>query len=452
MKVEEALKIVQEKSTKQHSKLMERIDENPEEIKNQVISYIEQILKDENIQVDEYFNDEEGLAKRLYKEMSGFSILDEYLTNKNIEEINVLSWKDIRIHYDDGRVERAPLHFFNAQHCNDIFRKLLEKSGMVFNISKPIQIGYLNTQNNVRITALNEEIIDKGLGVNSSIRIINPKGMVKEDFIKKGECNDEMLNFLSLSYKYGISECFSGETGSGKTTLMSYILSQVPDDKRLITMEEKTREYNLHKYDKNGYMINNVTHLVTRESDKEDENITLSDLLKTALTLDPNYICVNEMKGEESVQAVAAANTGHAVISTTHASSNIDVYDRILFLSKQGLKNDIDTNILLNMICRAFPITVNIKMYPDKVRRIAEISECLGLTENNQIKMNTLYRFKVDYNERKDNKIYVYGNFEKVNVPSEKIKNIFYMNGADNRIINQYFYKKGQKNENNICH
>ena len=443
MKVEEALRIVQKKSTEKYSKLMERIDENPEEIKNQVISYIEQILKDEKIQVEEYNNNEEELAKRLYKEMSGFSILDDYLANKNIEEINVLSWKDIRIHYDDGRIEKAPFHFFSNQHCIDIFQRLLEKSGMVLNKAKPIQIGYLNTQNNIRITALNEEVIDKGLGINSSIRIINPKNMLKEDFIKKGECNDEILNFLSLSYKYGISECFSGETGSGKTTLMSYILTQVPDNKRLITMEEKTREYNLHKYDENGYMINNVIHLVTRESDKKDENITLPDLLKTALTLDPNYICVNEMKGEESVQAVAAANTGHAVITTTHASSNIDVYDRILFLSKQGLKNDIDTNILLNMICRAFPITVNIQVYPDKVRRIAEVSECLGLTESNQIRMNTLYRFKVDYNEEVNDKIYVYGSFEKVNTTSEKIKNIFYMNGADNKIINKYFGKKG---------
>ena len=440
-KLVEALSIIQNNMTEKYSKLLEKIDENPEEIKNQIIAYIELTLKNKEIKVKEYENNDEGLAQRLYKEMAGFSVLDDFFENKEIEEINVLSWKDITIHYNNGKKERSDKYFFNANHCIDTFKKLLSKNGMTLNKSKPIQIGYLNYNDiNIRITVYGEGVFDERLGCGASIRIINPKKMKKEDFINNGLCNDEILNFLSLSYNYGISMCLVGETGSGKTTLMSYIMENVPNNKRLITMEENTREYDLHKYDKNGYMINNVVHLITKESDKESENITLQELIKTSLTSDPNYMCVSEMKGDESFQAIAAANTGHAMITTTHASSCTDTYYRMLVLSKQSLKNDIDTKILLNMICRAFPIVINIEYFADNVRRISEITECLGINENEEVVLNTLYRYNVEKNKKNDDgTVSVIGNFERVKSPSDKLKRIFYKKGATENIIKQFF-------------
>jgi pilus assembly protein CpaF len=243
-----------------------------------------------------------------------------------------------------------------------------------------------------------------------------------------------------------------GETGSGKTTFMTYIMKQIPPEKRLITMEENTREYNLHVFDENGFMTNNVVHLITRESEKADENITLSTLLKASLTSDPNYMCVSEMKGDESVQAVASANTGHAVISTTHASSCEDTYDRILFLSKQSLKNDISTEILLRMIVRAFPIVVNIQYFADNVRRIAEICECVGIDDNNRLILNTLFEYNVEKNRKLENgEIEVEGYFKRVKFPSGKIKKLFLRNGATEDIIDKYFEKeKKVKHDKNI--
>ena len=113
----------------------------------------------------------------------------------------------------------------------------------------------------------------------------------------------------------------------------------------------------------------------------------------------------------------------------------------MLFLSKQSLKNDISTEILLNMICSAFPIVVHIIKYPDNVRRISEVTECIGLDNNNNIIINTLYKYKVFNNEEHENKKIVNGNFEKIHIPSEKIKDIFYQNGATNSIIARYFSK-----------
>ena len=446
MKLEEALTKIQSLTSSKYADMVKNIDKNPEDTKQQVISYIEKLIIDNNIKVKEYTENEE-LAIRLYNEMSGFSILDDFLKKEtivNIEEINILSWKDIVIYYNNGKRERSKNHFFNAQHCEDILKKLLQKNNMNFNKSKPIVIGYLQMNGyNIRITVFAQPIIEKELGAGASIRIINPRKLQKEDFLNNGLCNDEMLNMLSLLYRCYVSTVIIGETGSGKTTLMSYMMEQIPKDKRLITMEEKTRENNLHTYDENGYMTNNVVHLITRESEKESENITLSYLLKTALTSHPDYLCVSEMKGDESIQAVASANTGHPVIGTTHASSDIDAYYRILFLSKQSLKNDINTEILLNMICRAFPIVVNIKYYADNIRRISQISECIGLDKNNNIIINPLYKFEVNENiETEDGQIIVDGWFKKLNAPSDNIKEKFLENGITKKIMDIYFKKE----------
>ena len=450
LSLEDALNKIQEITTKKYANLLEDIDKKGDNVKEQVISYIEKIIKDNNYEVKEYINKEEELAQRIYNEMTGFSILDEFFDPKNIiniEEINILSWKDIIIYYNNGKRERAKNHFFSAKHSQDILKRLLSRNGMTMNKSKPIIVGYLQTNGfNIRITAFGEEIIEKNLGIGASIRIVNPRKLTKEDFLNNGLCNDEMIGFLSLAYSSGISICITGETGSGKTTFMSYLMEQIPKNKRLITMEENTREFNLHTFDEYGYMTNNVVHLITRPSEKEDENITLSYLLKTALTSDPNYMCVSEMKGDESVQAVASANTGHGVITTTHASSSEDTYDRILFLSKQSLKNDISTEILLRMITRAFPIIVNIQYYADNTRRIAEITECTGLDEHNRLIINPIYEFEVSQNTKLDNgEIEVDGYFKKNNIPSEKIKKLFLRNGATSQVINTYFTKKQQK-------
>ena len=446
LKLEDALHKIQQLSTSKYADLIKDIDKNPEDVKQQVISYIEKLIVDNNFKVKEYDNETEELAKRIYKEMSGFSILDDFFEKENIvniEEINILSWKDIIVYYNNGKRERSKHHFFNAQHCRDILLKLLQKNNMKFNKTNPIVIGYLQINEfNIRITVISEPIVDKKLGACASIRIINPRKMQKDDFLNNGLCNDEMLNILCLLYRCYVSMVIIGETGSGKTTLMSYVMEQIPKDKRLITMEENTREYNLHTYDDNGYMTNNVMHLITRESEKDSENITLSYLLKTALTSHPDYLCVSEMKGDESVQAVASANTGHPVIGTTHASSDIDAYYRILFLSKQSLKNDINTEILLNMICRAFPIVVNIKYYADNIRRISQISECIGLDKNNNIIINPLYKFEVKENIEENGKIIVDGYFKKINPPSNNIKEKFLENGITKKVLNVYFDKE----------
>ena len=112
------------------------------------------------------------LIDKLYIEMAEFSILTPYLFASDVEEINVNSWKDVKITYSDGRVVPSREKFQSPQHAVDVIRRLLHKSGMILDNSQPGVVGHLS--NKIRITVLGNPLTDKEKGIAASIRIINP--------------------------------------------------------------------------------------------------------------------------------------------------------------------------------------------------------------------------------------------------------------------------------------
>ena len=144
--------------------------------------------------------------------------------------------------YSTGEIIPTKEHFNSPSHAVDVMRRLLHKSGMILDSSQPIVVGHLSEK--IRITVLGQGVIDHNVGVAVSIRIVNPRKLEKEDFIKNETANEEMLDFLCLAHRYGESMCLTGATSSGKTTLMSWILSTLPNNKRIYTIENGTREFN----------------------------------------------------------------------------------------------------------------------------------------------------------------------------------------------------------------
>ena len=144
----------------------------------------------------------------------------------------------------------------------DVVRRLLHKSGMILDNSQPGVVGHLS--NKIRITVLGNPLTDKDKGVAASIRIVNPKRLGRDDFVRYGTATAEMLDFLAAVLRFGLSICVTGSTGSGKTTLMSWILSTIPNEKRVFTIENGCREFDLVKEDAEGNVLNNVVHTVTR--------------------------------------------------------------------------------------------------------------------------------------------------------------------------------------------
>ena len=398
-----------------------------------LLSYIKKYIEDKNYNVLGYTKND--LINYIFREMKTVSFFDKYLNDKEVEEINILSYRDIEIRYNNGKNIRTKEEFLSPENERDVLTRMLAESKIIFNKTNPIAIGHMNQ--NKRITIFSDPIFDEKKGIGASIRIVNPKKLKTQDFIDCEEMTEEMAEVLSLLYRYGISICLSGETGSGKTTLIEFFLGTVEDDKRIVTIEEDTRELSGDKYDENGRMINNIIHLTTKRSETKEQNINMSDLLKLALTIDPDYLVMAEMKGDEAIETVAAANTGHAVITTTHSDSCRSTYYRILELCKKN--SNISDNILLSMICRAFPIVIKINKFKDHKRRIFEITECINY-KNDFPEVKTLWKFDIKETiEEKDGSKKVVGEFKKINNPSERIREKFIENGATKEEINKVF-------------
>ena len=404
------------------SKFATLISDNPDEQKKQIYSYIAKYLNDYNISVDGY--DFDGLIDRLYAEMAEFSFLTQYLFSNDVEEISINSWKDVKITYSNGKILPASERFSSPQHAIDVIRRVLHQSGMILDHSQPVVRGHLS--NKIRITVLGVPVTDEEKGVSASIRIVNPQKLGKTDFVNNGTATDEMLDFLSACLRYGLSMCVTGATGSGKTTIMAWLLSSIPDHMRLFTIENGTREFDLVKEDERGNVINNVVHTVTRYSEDPKQNIDQEKLLEYALTSNPDIVCVGEMKSSEAFAAQEAARTGHGVITTTHANSCDATYNRMVTLCKT--KYDINDKMLFNLVTEAFPIVLFAKKLEDSSRKIMEITECEILPDGER-KIRTLFRYNITENSMNGDEVTINGGFERVNPISASLQKRLRENG-----------------------
>lgn len=358
-----------------------------------------------------------SLVRRLYNEMAMYSFLTEYLIRMDVEEININRWDDVKITYANGQTLPAKEQFRSPDHALDIIRRMLSHSGIVLDNAKPTVVGHLSDK--IRITVTGFDIIPSGAGVSASIRIVNPRKLQKDDFLKGQTAKEEMLDFLSLAVRYGASLCVSGATGSGKTTLMSWLCQDIDDADRVYVIENSTHEFELWRRDESGSIANNCVHTISRNHDEAAMRVDQDRLLEIALTMNPDIIIVAEMKSREALAAVEAANTGHAVLTTIHTKSCRSTYSRIVDLCKKAGGN-MDSKTLYTQACEAFPLVVYTKKYRDSVRRISEILEC-EVQPNGEVRMRQLFRFKVTHQARVDGSTQITGHFERVNPISENL-------------------------------
>ena len=214
----------------------------------------------------------EELVERLYEDMAGYSFLKKwiYLT-PGVEEVNINAYNDIEVIMNSGRSVKIPEKFSSPQHAIDVVRRMLSSCGMILDDTMPSVVGYLDK--NIRISVDKTPIVDPDVGLNASIRIVNQQTVSKEKLLESGSATSEMLEFLTACIRYGVSVCIAGSTGSGKTTIMAWLLSQVPNNRRLITIEEGSREFDLVRRDENGRIANSVVHLLTRPHENPALNI-----------------------------------------------------------------------------------------------------------------------------------------------------------------------------------
>lgn len=406
--------------------------EKRDEIKAQVKRYISKYIIDGRLAAPGMPFDE--LVNSIYTEMVEFGFLTKYIFDKNVEEINVNSWEDVQVQYNDGNSVKLDEHFESPDHALNVIRRMCHVSGMVLDNSTPFILGHLSK--NIRIAVLKSPLVDEDVGISASIRIVNAQKLHKEKFLQSGTATDDMMDMLSMLVRYGVSTVIAGATSSGKTTLCGWLLSTIPDNKRIYTIENGSRELDLVKRDENGKIINNVIHTLTKESDDPKKAITQEILLDAALRYHPDYIVVAEMRGAEANAAQEAARTGHAVITTIHSTSSEATWQRMVSLCKRAYPNA-DDREYLKLVTEAFPIVVYAKQLENKQRRITEIMECEILPSGERA-YRSLYKYHITRNVIVEGKIVVEGYHEKGENLSDSLQRRLLENGAPEDEIKRF--------------
>lgn len=430
------LKDIQEYISSKYSTLI--LEDGNEEIKEHIKRYISKYIMDYRISVKGM--DSTQLIDAVYTEMAEFSFLTKYIFGAGIEEININSWKDIEVQYSNGTNEKLDEHFESPDHAINVIRRMLHVSGMVLDNASPAVLGHLSK--NIRIAVLKTPLVDEDVGIAASIRIVNPQCLKKKDFVGGETATDEMLDLLAEFLRYGISMCVSGATSSGKTTVAGWLLSTIPNTKRIFTIENGSRELALVR-EEGGKAVNSVVHTLTRVSENDKQNIDQEILLDMALRFNPEVICVGEMRSHEAYTAQEAARTGHTVLTTIHSNSCESTYRRMCTLCKR--KYDIKDETLMAMVTEAFPIIVFTKQLENKKRKIMEIMECEILPGGRQ-NFRTLYQYKIRENYMEEDRFVIQGEHERLNAMSAGLQKRLLENGMSRVCLNRL-----QGKEDNEC-
>lgn len=438
MNFPELLEKVQGYMSEQYKELLSGEEGNNKDV---LISAIKQFLMENRLSVDDM--DPDQLTNRLYREMAEYSFLTPYLSYEipNVEGIEINSWDCIWVKFSGGRMEPAEGQFLSPKHARDVLTRLLHQSKINMDYACPLVRGHL--AKNIRITVNGGfGTLDDDVGIAASIRFVNPNHLKKEDLIKLGTLTPEMMEFLIAMYRYGQSMMLAGETDAGKTTLMAIIMAAaVSFVKKLYTIENGTREFDLLVRDTANRILNNVIHTVTRDSEDSKQAITQQMLLELGMTMNPDYICMAEVKGSEAFETIEAALTGHPVIGTTHTDSAETVPDRLVQLASIKGTTMSDTT-LYYMAAKAFPILFYSEKMADEVRRVTEICECS--LENNHPKVTPLWKYVTERNELVDGKTVVHGQFVKCGTISAQMQDRLRRKGIPEDLL-QSFLKGGQE-------
>ena len=363
---------------------------------------------------------------RLYEDMAGCPFLKKWIYQPWVEEVNINAYNDIEVIMNSGRSIKIPDRFSSPQHAIDVVRRMLNACGMVIDDTMPSVIGFLDK--NIRISVDKTPIVDSEVGINASIRIVNQQTVSREKLIRSGSATDEMLELLTCCIRYGVSVCIAGSTGSGKTTVMSWLLSMVPDNRRLITIEEGSREFDLIKRDENGHAMNSVVHLLTRPHENPSLDIDQDLLLERVLRKHPDVIGVGEMRSAKEALSVAeSSRTGHTVVTTIHSNSSESTYRRMMTLAKR--KYNMADDILMQIMVEAYPIVVFTKQLEDGSRKIMQIIEGEDYRDG-QLIYRPLYQYDVSDNRTDENgKITVVGKHKRLGSLSDTLKKRMLDNG-----------------------
>jgi pilus assembly protein CpaF len=344
-------------------------------------------------QIEELFGkvaDEEGLAltraervrmlEQITDEILGLGPLEPLLRDETITEVMVNGPQQVYIERE-GRLEMTNVTFQNDEHVMKIIQRIIAPIGRRIDESSPMVDARL--ADGSRVNAIIPPL--SLVGPVLTIRKFAATPFTVEDLIRFGTATPDMFEFLEACVKARLNIFVSGGTGSGKTTMLNILSSFIPDDERIVTIEDAA-ELQLRQ--------EHVVTLEARPSNIEGKGaVPIRELVRNALRMRPDRIVVGECRSAEALDMLQAMNTGHdGSMSTGHANTPRDMLSRLeTMVLMAGM--DLPLKAIREQIASAVDLIVHQNRLKDGTRKIVNITEVQGM-EGDVIVMQDIFVFE----------------------------------------------------------
>lgn len=325
-------------------------------------------------------HDRVRIEQQVFNSLRKLDVLQELVDDPEVSEIMVNGPGHI-FYEKDGRVQVWTQSFTSEEKMQDVIQQIVGSHNRVVNLSNPIVDTRLSDGSRVNIVL--SPISLEGSVI--TIRKFPQHPLDMETLIAREAISREAAELLKRLVKARYSILISGGTSSGKTTFLNALSQYIPEDERVITIEDSA-ELQIQG-------VKNLVRLETRNANMEGVMpITIRDLIRTALRMRPDRIIVGECRGAETFDMLQALNTGHdGGLSTAHGNSCRDILSRLEMMVLMGM--DLPLAAIRQQIASGIDIIVHLGRLRDKSRRVLEIAELDGIEEG-ELKLHTLYELE----------------------------------------------------------
>jgi pilus assembly protein CpaF len=366
------------------NKLLSELDSSAMDVKqrDKVRTHIEElfnsILADESLVLSRA--ERQRLFEAIVADILGFGPLEILLADDSITEIMVNGPKNVFIE-QKGNLTRAPITFDDEEHVLRIIDRIVAPLGRRIDESSPIVDARL--PDGSRVNAIIRPLAL--CGPTLTIRKFSKKPLTVEDLIRFGSMTKEIAEFMRACIIGRLNGVVSGGTGSGKTTLLNVLSSFIPDDERIVTVENAA-ELQLRQ--------EHVVTLESRPSNIEGKGaVSIQDLVINCLRMRPDRIVVGECRGGEALDMLQAMNTGHdGSLTTAHSNSPRDTLARLeVMCLMAGM--DLPIRAIREQVASAVDFICHQERMRDGTRKITKITEVQGM-EGEIITMSDIFEFE----------------------------------------------------------
>ena len=375
---------LQEAKARLHRSIINRLDLSKLNLltPKQTLAEVEEIARDiltkEAIPLSTTECDQ--LVEEVRHELFGLGPLEMLLSDPTISDILVNAPNLVFIERR-GKLERANIAFKDKDHLMRVIERIVSSVGRRIDEASPMVDARLADGSRVNAIipplALDSPIL--------SIRRFGANPLHMNNLIEKGALTPQIAEMLQMCVRARLNILISGGTGAGKTTLLNALSAFIPEDERIITIEDSA-ELLLQQL--------HVVRLETRPRNIEGSGeVAQRDLVKNALRMRPDRIVIGEVRGEEAIDMLQAMNTGHdGSLTTIHANTPRDALARLeTMIQMAGLR--ISDRAMRWQISSALSLVIQVARLSDGTRRLTSISEIIGM-EGETITMQEIFKFE----------------------------------------------------------